>query len=352
MKIAIFIDKMGNGGAERVSAVLANYFADHGHKTYVVVVTLQNNDYALRDSVSLVTLPAPRNKIARIFARFGFIRRFLKSEEIDVAISMSTTFGMYIALNKRRSKTLLVSSERNDPVATPKGKLHRALRWLIFKLSDRIVFQTPGARDFFSSSIRKKGVVIPNPIKEDLPAPYVGERRKEIVMFSRLEPQKNLPMALEAFKIFKRRFPDYKLNIYGRGSLEESLKARVASDAELRDGAIFSGFASDVHERIKDAAIYASTSDFEGISNSMLEALALGIPTVCTDCPPGGARMFIEPRVNGMLAPVGDAESFAAAMIEVASNADLRATLESNAPKIRERLATGKICSSWLEALQ
>lgn len=104
---------------------------------------------------------------------------------------------------------------------------------------------------------------------------------------------------------------------------------------------------SDVHERIKDAYMFVSSSDFEGLSNSMLEAMAMGIPTICTDCPCGGAKMVIENGINGLLTPVGDKDELSAAMQQVADNSQIAHNIGKEALKIRSKLSTDIIVGEW-----
>ena len=94
------------------------------------------------------------------------------------------------------------------------------------------------------------------------------------------------------FKQFLKKDRNFVLEIYGRGDSDEKLK-QYALDIGISDKVVFKGFDKDVHNKIKSARMFISTSDYEGISNSMLEALAIGLPCVCTDCPAGGARMVI-----------------------------------------------------------
>ena len=68
--------------------------------------------------------------------------------------------------------------------------------------------------------------------------------------------------------------------------------------------------------------MFVSSSDFEGISNSMLEALGMGLPVVVTDCPVGGARMVIKSGENGILVPVGDTQAMYEAMRSVLKDPD------------------------------
>ena len=83
----------------------------------------------------------------------------------------------------------------------------------------------------------------------------------------------------------------------------------------------------------------------------MLEALAIGIPCVCTDCPIGGARMFIEDGKNGLLVPVGDAEAMADALCRMIEDKALRERCYKNGEKIRDQLAEEKIFEQWKAVL-
>jgi glycosyltransferase involved in cell wall biosynthesis len=105
----------------------------------------------------------------------------------------------------------------------------------------------------------------------------------------------------------------------------------------------------DVLERIRRASFFVLSSDFEGMPNALMEALAMGLPCISTDCPCGGPRFLIRQRENGILVPVGDAEALSAAMIELAENRELRDAIGREAKTIRESLSAESICRMWLE---
>ena len=96
-----------------------------------------------------------------------------------------------------------------------------------------------------------------------------------------------------------------------------------------------------------ESAIYVSSSDYEGISNSMLEALAIGIPAVCTDCPVGGARRYIRDGENGYLIPVGDADVMADRMLALMEDKKLGESFSKESVKIREELTDDRIFGMW-----
>ncbi|MDU6786002.1 MAG: glycosyltransferase, partial [Veillonella sp.] len=110
-------------------------------------------------------------------------------------------------------------------------------------------------------------------------------------------------------------------------------------------------FASNILEKVAPCSMFVSSSDFEGISNSMLEALGMGLPVVVTDCPVGGARMVIKSGENGILVPVGDTQAMYEAMRSVLKDPALAAKLSQNAIKVRDEFPLWKIAKRWLEVL-
>ena len=171
-----------------------------------------------------------------------------------------------------------------------------------------------------------------------------------MVTFCRLERQKNLPMLVRAFARFHEACPDYELEIYGNGK-ERAALVSLIDDLGLSGIAKICEGRPDVHDVVRDAAMFALSSDYEGLSNSMLEAMAIGLPVICTDCPCGGARMVIEDGENGLLVPVGDEEALVDAMVRMASSPALTVMLSHNAAVLRERLSASKICSEWMRVI-
>ena len=104
-------------------------------------------------------------------------------------------------------------------------------------------------------------------------------------------------------------------------------------------------------ERIRRAGLFALSSAFEGMPNALIEAMALGLPCVATDCPCGGPAALIEHGQNGLLAPVGDAEAFAAALSRLADDPALAAALGRQARDIATRLDVRRVAGEWRDYL-
>ena len=225
----------------------------------------------------------------------------------------------------------------------------------VFVLADKIVFQTPGAKSYFPRSVQKKGVIIPNPISDRLPDAYHGERDRRVVNFCRIAPQKNLKVLLDAFDFFFREYPDYTLDIYGIVSDGAPYKAELEAYAKTLSAAESIRFypgCADVHQKIIQANMFVSSSDYEGIFNSMLEAMAIGLPVIVTDCANGGERMCIQDGKNGLIVPRRDAKAMAEAMILVAENEDFAYSVSTEAAKIRNRFSQDEIFCKWKEVIK
>ena len=111
-------------------------------------------------------------------------------------------------------------------------------------------------------------------------------------------------------------------------------------------------FIQNIHSKITDSAMFVSSSDYEGISNSMLEAMGIGLPTVCTDCPCGGAKMMIENDENGILVPVRDKVALYKAMKKIIENPGFAEMISNNATKIKYKLEQNKICELWMNLIK
>lgn len=174
-----------------------------------------------------------------------------------------------------------------------------------------------------------------------------GERKK-IVAVGRFTTQKNFPMLIRAFSEFHKKHSEYELVIYGEGELRTEYM-KLIDELGLAYFVKLPGYVSDVNERMRSAAMYVSASNFEGISNAMLEALAMGVPSVCTDCPVGGAAMVIQDGRNGILIPVGDEQALYQQMCHLVENCEYAENLAQNALDIKNEYSIEMIANRWFK---
>lgn len=336
------------GGSEKVMAALASAFAEQGIQTEMLLLKDEEHSYSVSPSVKLIDCFCPMrgNKIVWHIKRILSIRRAIKQSKANTVVSFMWDVNMHVLLACLGLKKRVVVSERADPSHEARQRAFRfASKWIL-PLADVTVFQTPMVQKMYPSSVQKRSVVIPNPISNDIPQPFSGDRKKMVVAAGRFSKQKNFEMLIKSFAAFSGRFPDYNLCIFGDGSLREEYKM-LAERLGIADKLILPGYVNDVDEQMKDASIYVSSSNYEGISNSMLEAMAMGLPCVCTDCPVGGAAMVIDNHVNGILVPVDGVDEMTSALIHIAESQEFAEKLSKNACRIRERFSMKIILEQW-----
>ena len=345
---------VGWGGAHKVSVMLANDLAQKGYDVTFTVSQEDRVDYPIDPSIRIFHLTGrfraskfrPLNLIKKMFA----FRRLCKEEKIDVVVGFTSNMAIYTVFAALLSRRKALISERTDPHLEPRRKLLRGLRNLTFCFADRVVFQTPGARDYYPRVVRNKGEIIPNPISDQLPTRYTGERERRIVNYCRIAPQKNLRVLLDAFALFFQSHPDHVLEIYGDAREGDTYKESLIAYAKTlpcSERIYFYPACTDVHQKAVRAGVFASSSDYEGISNSMLEALAMGMPVVVTDCANGGERMCIEDGKSGLIVPCRDPQAMATAMSRLVDDQQLAVSMSQQAALIRERFSMEKIFAAW-----
>lgn len=353
MRITFVIGLLGNGGAERVLSILASQLSNRNHDVSIVMVYGDRVDYEVDPKVKLIPLNCNgKTSVQRALNRIGQLRRTLKNQQADVIVSLLSDVNLYSVISSLGMKKRLVLCDRNDPNHDPNTPLKRKIRNFFYRFAHGFVFQTEDAKSYYRKIIQKKPyTVIPNPIKENLPEYHTATVSKTIITACRLTQQKNIPMLLEAFAQVHKADPAVTLEIYGEGPLKTQMEA-YADKLGLTDSVTFAGYTSNIHKIMQTAAAFTLSSDYEGISNAMLEALAIGIPVAVTDCPAGGARMFVENHINGLLVPVGDSMALGRALTFLVHHREEAVAMGQKAQSIRSRLATSRIVDSWEEFLK
>ena len=337
------------GGVAKMLAFVAESLNKRGHNISIVNLkgTANVTDYERNVSKDISVFDVSgigrKNQILKI-------RSIAKELSADVIVGFTEIPNGIARIVGFSLRIPSIMSERGDPERTGVGKgLKSKLVLKLINTSRGGVFQTEGARDFYGKGLKKRGAVIPNPIffNGEIPKIDYKNREKSVVSVGRLDNfQKRYDVMLDAFKLFSVKHPDYVLKLYGRGTDEELIKQWV-EERELVDKVRFMGLTTQPMTDIAKEGMFLITSDFEGISNSLLEAMAVGLPCVSTDHTPGGARLLIADHENGLLAPVEDTTALAAAMCEFAEDEDLAAKCGKNAKDVVKCFDPEKIIDMW-----
>lgn len=352
MRLLFVNASLTDGGSERAMALVANQMAVLGHEVTMLLVRDKERTYEISPDVEVIQLTyASTNKLVILAKRLKAIRDIVNNLRPDCVVSFMWDINVMTLASTLGMDVRKVVSERAFPKSGERSRFGTLLAHLFYHSADAIVFQTSGAMDCFPASLKDKGYVIPNIVHKSAVEHFEGVRTKRVVSVGRLASQKNFAMLISAFAQFRQWHPEYVLEIFGDGSQRVALE-RLALDLGIADKVHFAGYVPNVAARINDAAIFAMASNYEGISNAMAEAMALGLPTICTDCPVGGAALMIEDGVNGMLVPVGDVEALTVAMSKIADDEFFAKSISDKAKEVVSRFSAEKIGAMWEEVVR
>lgn len=349
-KILFVTPSLEMGGAERVTTVLANAWAKDAFEVEIALTRNPLCFYNLDSRVIIHSISHPNlTKIKRIVMRIIGLRKLIKEVTPDYIVCFFAIESTYTMLAKAGLRRPLIYSEISDPHFPHQTFLQKCSRWFIDKTADYFVFQTEGAKKCYSTRAQKRSRVIWNPLNtEAIPLHDHNSCRKEIVSVGRLVDAKRHDVLIEAFSIVHAKHPEYMLKIYGEGELRENLQKQIYS-LGLTNNAILCGAVSNIFEKVAEAEVFAFSSDYEGLSNALMEALATGIPCVTTDHTPGGGRELVENEVNGLLVPCRNSQALANAINYMIENPDKAKAMGKRALRIREQASLENITRQWTE---
>ena len=354
MKLTIFLGGLSGGGTERVVCNLANYLTEKGHVVEIITMAEEDSTYGLSKAVEIKPLlkrTERRNAVYNFLIRLSRLKEYMNSSDTDEYLVMLPTTVILLLFLRRHTNAPIIVSERADP-----SRIHIVKRFLLKRLAkyaSGYVFQTEDAGKWYAKYIKGiRTVVIPNAINKE----FIGRRRnnsetsKRIVAVGRFTEQKNFKLLIESFSEIYKEYPDYRLVLYGEGPQKDELQD-LAHRLGISEAVEMPGYVSDIQEKISNATMFVLSSNYEGIPNSLMEAMALGLPCIATDCPVGGPRLLIDNGKNGLLVRTGDKGELVASIRKLLSNHELSETIGNNAVQITERLHPDIIYREWEQFL-
>ncbi len=387
--VLIVIGNNMNGGIAKHAAMLANGFSDIDKDVYIIVTKDKSEQsfFELNENVSVVSI---RNVDTTTYSdkaakrKIAFLIKLLKIASCLIPKKSKIRRFCVFSASKIRNSVLLreALNKFNNPIVIALGleyainvfyatigmkcdiiygtktyaegelwKLDKDVAVIIMKSFSGIVSQTNYTADCFNKLGVSNVQVIGNPLSLSTPV-YNGERNNKIVNFCRISKEKRLDLLINAFSVFHKEFPEYCIDIYGNivTQAEEEHRTELLTlikSLNLTACVKIHNARKDIHEVVKDAAMFISTSTFEGLSNTMIEAMALGLPCICTDCDGGGAREYIEDGTNGLLIPKDDENALIEAMKKFAKDRAFAEQCGQNAAAVREQLEINNIVSQW-----
>ena len=345
-RIAFGIHCLGGGGAERVISVLANQFSEQGYEVHLICNIKKDKEYLLNETIvrHYIGYNTKKNHIVSALQRIYRIREICKDKKIDILVSFMA-MAEYSVIATAGLKTKSVISIRIYPAVHYTAFFKRTYVKQLFNYADGAVFQTVEAQQWFCKKLRRKSSIIFNPVKSE----FYGVKRDVvpglIIASGRLNYQKNYPLMLNAFAMVVKN-QRLSLDIYGEGEDKGKLE-KLAKDLKL-DGVVrFCGHTDDMPSVLSKADYYLMTSDFEGLPNALMEAMAVGIPCICTDSLGGGAKMLIGDNERGILVPCNDKTALANAINLLFKNNNIKKNISEKAKTYANQFSIDNCFAAW-----
>ena len=362
MRLLIYIHSLENGGAERVVANLANYWASLGWAVTVVTVAPQARDFYVLDAgVGRRCLDLAGQGgglfagVVRTARRARALRRVLREVQPAVALSAMHTANVVLALAARGLPGLrTVGSEHNFPPKAPMGVVWETLRRHAYGHLHAVVALTHECAHWLERhSHARRVLVIPNPVVWPLsphapqvsPATSCAPGRQILLGVGRLSDEKNFATLIAIFARLAPLHPDWDLVILGEGAQRAALSAQVQAGG-LGQRVFLPGSVGNMGDWYARASLYAMSSHFEGFPNTLVEAMAYGLPAVSFDCDTG-PRDIIRHGIDGVLVAPGDMDGMASALDTLMHDSRARTSFAQRAVDARERFSIEKISRIW-----
>lgn len=385
MKVVFLTAFLGSGGAERVVSLLANDMSRKGHEVEIVCLKYNEVFYEIDPRIKL---SFPMDYCKNRFSELFWLRRFIKKVRPDVVIPFTEGVYCFTILALLGTGFPIIASERLDPKAM--SRTRKLLKRLLLPYTDWLVVQTESIKAYFPKSIQKKTSVIYNPVNDevfenprmdsrvqsskrkradsydhsghdfchnsskqtsltDLVAPKIqSSKLNRIISVARLYPQKNQKMMIEAFAQIADEFPDWQLVIFGEGPLRSSLELLVKS-LQLDGRVLLPGRTEHVVEELRKSKIFCLSSDYEGMSNSMIEALCVGLPIVTTNV--SGVKELVDDSINGFVVECGDVDRMCSALSTLMGNESLMNCFAQNSFERRRLFQMDVVNNKWISLI-
>lgn len=347
--ILFVVSQLKVGGAAKMIKYVANLCVSHFESVTMMSYLDDFTPEDLNPTIKRVDLGVKMGKVPiwRIKA-LAKHRKYLKEGKYDIVCTFLPDMSLMSRIASRGTHAIVVSAERGDPFEF--SKLWKVLVGWTYRKSDYCFFQLERARDFFGEKVSKHSFVIPNPyVPTEGATPYHGDRNKTIVSAGRFADQKRFDILIQAFaKVFEKH-SDYKLVLYGEGDCRTKYE-ELSRQLGVEDYIEYPGYVKNVSAAIRQEGVFVLSSDYEGIPNSLIEAMTVGVPCVATDCTPGGPDFLTDSGKRGLLVPVRDVDAMANAINRVIESPELAESLSYEGVKLVDILDINVINKAWLNA--
>lgn len=370
MKTIFFvISTLSGGGAERVMLNILTHINRVKFRPVLVLFERKGELLShLPPEIRVETLKRKKAKYGLQWLVFFRLAQLLKKERPEALVSFMWYPNLVSLLAKllSRSDCKVIVSERSSLSLCYEGRVAEFLRHctvrFFYRRADAVTVNSVAMAEELMRMFRfpqDRLAVIHNPVdidrirrlgREEVSRPWFGDNMPTIAAVGRLSREKGFSYLLAAMKIMVSRGIPCRLILLGRGQEEDSLRD-TAKALQIEDRVIFHGFQENPYKYMARSALFVLPSLYEGFPNALLEAMALGVPSIATRCPTGPAEI-IRDGVDGILVPSADEKALADAVERLLRDRDLRKKLSEAGKKRVEEFRVETIVRQYEDLIE
>ena len=348
-KIILACSIFNFGGVGKMMNFVASNLLTQGWEIIILSLRHEKRPDFLPTSAQFISLKKERFKYCLLWrleeiVNLRLLLRELKPFTICTFGSEPSVMVRLATMGMRR--ITVVSAERSDPYTSE--KVWQKLSAWAYRHSDYCVFQLEKQRDFFDETVKRKSFVIPNAF---IPAKIVKkceDKRYVVVSAGRFVYQKGYDTLIRAFAKVNEKHPEYSLELYGGGD-DRILYEEIIKDLNLTGKVLLFDYVKNVSSIIAGCGVFVLSSRFEGIPNVLIEAMSVGVPTVSTNCTPGGPFFLTDNGRRGLLVNVDDTEAMVSAINSIIESPELSEKLSVAGKEICDILDEKVIAKQWVD---
>lgn len=356
-KICFLVEYLSyKGGGERVYTNMANTFVKKGYD--VTIVSIENTNklaYSLDERVKIKSLKLRpeyyyKNKFRKIFDIIYFFKYIAKInkviKEYDTIISIGANVNILLSYIKDKKSIKIGTEHIGFDSVNIMVKLMRKIR---YKKLDKLVVLTDTDKNKFIKKFKKLEIkTIPNQISFKIKEKK-DQNKNTIINVASLSYQKNQERLINLFSKIEKKYPEWKLEIYGEGPLRKELEKKII-DLKLEEKVYLMGNSNFIEEKLLKSDVFCFTSRYEGFPMVLLEAMECGLPVISFDCPTG-PREIIENNNTGYLIENDDDNDYIFKLEKLMQNKELRMEMGKKAKKNVRKYSENKVFSLWEKIL-
>lgn len=364
MNILYFIPNITiAGGISRIVFDKINYLINHTNYNIYVCYYGNGNEkaiYGLDSRVHVISINVDSlnhnlfTRCINVIRNIFIIKKILTSNNIDIAINANAPLLIWILpfICKKIAKIHEFHFSYDGQVIWDQTKIkNKIIRSFIIKARKYALARYDIVVALTEIDKRKWGlhnsIVIPNFSNIHL-QDISTKKEKIVVSVGRLEPVKGYDLLIRAWSQVHLKHPDWKLHIWGEGSLKTSL-IELINKLKLNNSVFLMGYTSDIEIAYKEASIYIMTSQFEGFPLVLIEAMQWGLP--CVSVKISGAEAIIENGKNGILIEERNECSIAEQICFLIENPNLIKEMGEKAMESTKRFSKERIMQKWINLI-